>query len=129
MRKFWTKHNFRISPLIWCSNNVLALTSDLRQMFIDGQFDTENLTPLAHHLKIPRFLMFMNSPGPNFGVLWQSLEHASFQFEHRARIASTLDSLDRASSTDIEHFLLILRFIPSTQVLQLAPAFARVEFK
>ncbi|KAG2351285.1 hypothetical protein BDR07DRAFT_1414011 [Suillus spraguei] len=40
------------------------ITVDL--MFIEGQCDPKNLTALAHHLKIPRFLMFMNSPGSNF---------------------------------------------------------------
>ncbi|KAG2370330.1 hypothetical protein BDR07DRAFT_1503581 [Suillus spraguei] len=35
-------------------------------MFTEGQFDPKNLTALAHHLKIPQSLMFMNSPGPNF---------------------------------------------------------------
>ncbi|KAG2351347.1 hypothetical protein BDR07DRAFT_1445107 [Suillus spraguei] len=44
----------------------LYLTSDLRQVFIEGQYDPKNLTALAHHLKILRSLMFMNSPGPNF---------------------------------------------------------------
>ncbi|KAG1859294.1 amino acid permease-domain-containing protein [Suillus subluteus] len=40
------------------------ITVDL--MFIEGQFDPKNLAALAHHLKIPRSLMFMSSPGPNF---------------------------------------------------------------
>ncbi|KAG1819188.1 amino acid permease-domain-containing protein [Suillus subaureus] len=40
------------------------ITVDL--MFIKGQFDPKNLAAVAHHLKIPRSLMFMNSPGPNF---------------------------------------------------------------
>ncbi|KAG1872974.1 amino acid permease-domain-containing protein [Suillus subalutaceus] len=40
------------------------ITVDL--MFIKGQFDPKNLAALAHHLKIPRSLMFMSSPGPNF---------------------------------------------------------------
>ncbi|KAG2362346.1 hypothetical protein BDR07DRAFT_1284920, partial [Suillus spraguei] len=40
------------------------ITVDL--MFIEGRFDPKNLTALAHHLKIPRSLMFMNSPGLNF---------------------------------------------------------------
>lgn len=40
------------------------ITVDL--MFVEGQFDPKNLAALAHHLKIPRSLMFMSSPGPNF---------------------------------------------------------------
>ncbi|KAG2359904.1 hypothetical protein BDR07DRAFT_1414021 [Suillus spraguei] len=40
----------------------IYLTSDLRQVFIEGQYDPKNLTALAHHLKILRSLMFMNSP-------------------------------------------------------------------
>jgi hypothetical protein len=35
-------------------------------MLIEGQFDPKNVAALAHHLKIPRSLMFMSSPGPNF---------------------------------------------------------------
>lgn len=40
------------------------ITVDL--MLIEGQFDPKNVAALAHHLKIPRSLMFMSSPGPNF---------------------------------------------------------------
>ncbi|KAG2058114.1 hypothetical protein BDR06DRAFT_1018740 [Suillus hirtellus] len=40
------------------------ITVDL--MFVEGQFDPKNLAALAHHLKIPRSLMFMSSPGSNF---------------------------------------------------------------
>ncbi|KAG1737589.1 amino acid permease-domain-containing protein [Suillus paluster] len=40
------------------------ITVDL--MLVEGKFDPKNLAALAHHLKIPRSLMFMSSPGPNF---------------------------------------------------------------
>ncbi|KAG2134799.1 amino acid permease-domain-containing protein [Suillus clintonianus] len=40
------------------------ITVDL--MLVKGRFDPKNLAALAHHLKIPRSLMFMSSPGPNF---------------------------------------------------------------
>jgi hypothetical protein len=65
--QFWTRH-FLKSPSIWCANNVFArcLTSDVRQVLIKGQFDPKNLAALSHHLEIPRSLMFMSSPGPNF---------------------------------------------------------------
>jgi hypothetical protein len=40
------------------------ITIDL--ILIKGQFDPNNLAALSHHLEIPRALMFMSSPGPNF---------------------------------------------------------------
>jgi len=35
-------------------------------MLVEGQFEPKNVAALAHHLKIPRSLMFMSSPGLNF---------------------------------------------------------------
>jgi hypothetical protein len=35
-------------------------------MLVEGQFEPKNLAALAHHLNIPRSLMFMSSPGLNF---------------------------------------------------------------
>jgi hypothetical protein len=66
--QFWTRRFLKL-PSIWCANNGLAqyLTSDVRQILIKGQFDPKNLAALSHHLNIPRALMFMSSPGPNFG--------------------------------------------------------------
>ncbi|KAG1757388.1 amino acid permease-domain-containing protein [Suillus lakei] len=40
------------------------ITVDL--VLVEGQFDPKNVAALAHHLKIPRSVMFMSSPGPNF---------------------------------------------------------------